>query len=179
LTVEQSLGVQKFSVTFKDERRKWSDSGLFEVGKTAEIHLGYAGKLETVVKQEIGMVKTIIFSNGPPQIEVSGETLLAKSLTLITSATTAFALSYGIDLLSFTGVATAEKQPTKTATALRAPAVNLQCTAESMGYPDIKPGVTVALGGLGEKFNKSYVIQKATHTLDDKVGYRTKFEGKA
>jgi phage protein D len=49
LTVEQSLGVQKFSVTFKDERRKWSDSGLFEVGKTAEIHLGYAGKLETVV----------------------------------------------------------------------------------------------------------------------------------
>lgn len=48
---------------------------------------------------------------------------------------------------------------------------------ESIGIPELKPNVNVALGGLGAFFATTFYVQQTTHTVDAS-GYRTSFEVK-
>jgi hypothetical protein len=48
---------------------------------------------------------------------------------------------------------------------------------ESIGIPEIRPDVNVALKGLGDMFNTTFYVHQATHTVDGS-GYRTSFEVK-
>jgi uncharacterized protein len=48
---------------------------------------------------------------------------------------------------------------------------------ESIGLPEIRPNVNVALKGLGNLFSATFYVQQATHTVDTS-GYRTTFEVK-
>ncbi len=45
---------------------------------------------------------------------------------------------------------------------------------ETIGVPEIKPGVLIEIQGLGEWFSGKYYVEKTTHTLDSS-GYRTSF----
>ncbi len=48
---------------------------------------------------------------------------------------------------------------------------------ESIGLPDIRPGVNIGLGGMGKRFSGKYYVEETTHTIDDN-GYRTRFKVK-
>jgi uncharacterized protein len=48
---------------------------------------------------------------------------------------------------------------------------------ESIGIPEIQAGENIALKGLGNKFSKTYYIQKATHSISAS-GYKTTFNVK-
>lgn len=45
---------------------------------------------------------------------------------------------------------------------------------ESIGLPDILPGKNIELAGLGQKFSKTYYIEKVTHSISTS-GYKTTF----
>lgn len=48
---------------------------------------------------------------------------------------------------------------------------------EIMGYPDLRPGDTVNLGNLGDRFSGSYYVKKVEHELGS-AGFKTKFEAR-
>lgn len=48
---------------------------------------------------------------------------------------------------------------------------------ETIGIPDIVPGRTIKLEGLGKTLEKSVYIRSVTHEFNEGVGYRTCFEG--
>ncbi len=43
---------------------------------------------------------------------------------------------------------------------------------KSIGIPDLKPGITIALSGLGSRFSRDYYIEKTIHSFSDQ-GYET------
>jgi phage protein D len=48
-------------------------------------------------------------------------------------------------------------------------------SSETIGIPEITPGVCVSLEGVGDWFSGKYFVKKSTHTIDAS-GYRTTFE---
>jgi phage protein D len=46
--------------------------------------------------------------------------------------------------------------------------------AESIGIPEIRPGVCIKLEKMGERFSGKYFVKAATHTINNS-GYRTRF----
>jgi phage protein D len=48
-------------------------------------------------------------------------------------------------------------------------------TGSTLGLPDLRSGSIVELGGLGDRFTKSYFVTASTHTIGDS-GYTTQFE---
>lgn len=50
-------------------------------------------------------------------------------------------------------------------------------SGETIGIPELKPNVNVALGGLGAFFATTFYVQQTTHTVDSS-GYRTSFQVK-
>lgn len=53
----------------------------------------------------------------------------------------------------------------------------LKGNGESIGIPEIRAGKNIALTGLGKKFNATYYIEKATHSISTS-GYKTTFSVK-
>lgn len=53
----------------------------------------------------------------------------------------------------------------------------VQGSGETVGLPDLLPGRTIRLGGLGAKFSKSYYIEKTVHSIGAS-GYHTTFHVK-
>jgi len=43
---------------------------------------------------------------------------------------------------------------------------------KSIGIPDLKPGITITLSGLGKRFSSDYYIEKSIHSFSDQ-GYET------
>jgi phage protein D len=48
-------------------------------------------------------------------------------------------------------------------------------SGETIGIPQLKPGVCIELEGLGDWFQGKYYVEKVAHTIDGN-GYRTKFD---
>jgi hypothetical protein len=73
VTFEDALDASdRFSFTINDPTLKWLDSGLFEVGKTVEIKMGYLDKLTTMILGEVITVRPSFQSDSTPEIEISG-----------------------------------------------------------------------------------------------------------
>ncbi len=51
----------------------------------------------------------------------------------------------------------------------------IEGTVESIGIPEIKPGVTIKLEKMGERFSGKYYVKETTHTINDS-GYKTTFK---
>lgn len=47
-------------------------------------------------------------------------------------------------------------------------------TGETVGVPDLQAGDTLRLGGLGDRFDRTYLVERATHRLGSE-GFRTNF----
>jgi phage protein D len=146
-----------------DNASTWINSALFKVGMALEIKMGYADVVEPVFGGEISAVKTIFSSNGPPQIMVFGKEKPAEEPA---AADTVIPLIYGATLNSFTSTTNKATQGC------------IFCMGESVGLPDIKTGVTIAITGLNGQFNQRYHVDKALHTFDGIQGFRTQFEAK-
>jgi phage protein D len=161
LTVELTQSsTSKFSFTIDDTQAQWVNTPIFEPNKPIQIHLGYGNTLEVVLSGEVTTIKTVFSSSSASKIEIFGESKLLESNV----SQTVFGLEYGKTLLDFTATLTAG---------------NLCCVATSVGLPDIKPGVILALTGLSGKFNMNYLVEKVVHRWDGVYGYRTSFEAKA
>lgn len=50
-------------------------------------------------------------------------------------------------------------------------------SGETIGIPELLPDTNIELKGLGKRFNKTYYVEKATHTVDAS-GYKTSFNVK-
>lgn len=50
-------------------------------------------------------------------------------------------------------------------------------SGETVGIPELLPDTNIKFKGLGERFNKTYYVEKATHTVDAS-GYKTSFNVK-
>jgi len=48
--------------------------------------------------------------------------------------------------------------------------------AETIGMPEIRPGVNIKLENLGKWFSGKYYVEEATHTIDGNSGYKTRFK---
>jgi phage protein D len=160
ISVEDRVSVQ-FTV---DNASASINSALFKVGMALEIKMGYADVVEPVFGGEISAVKIIFSSNGQWQIIVFGKEKPAKESAAVD---TAISLAYGATLNSFTS------------TIDEATSSCISCIGESVGLPDMKPGVTIAITGLSGQFNRSYRVEKAIHTFDGIQGFRTQFEAKS
>jgi len=141
--------------------------------------MGYANTLETIITSEITSTKTSFPFNSVPQIQVTGENKTTNNAYAELSSQSIVTLQYAKSLLSFSAEIITESQTVK-------PIINkptlrgvgtIRCNAESIGIPEIKPGVTVALAGLGSKFSKSYVVEKSVHSIGNS-GFRTVFDSK-
>ena len=168
--------------TIEDPNATWINKAVFGTNKTVEVKMGYANILETVITGKITLVKSIFSSNYSPQIEVAGENKTTQSKSLPVSNGPVCSLAYGNTLLSFTSIETTEVPTGKIQTIDKSPtprklANNMRCVSESIGLPEIRPGAKVVLEGLGNKFNGTYLVEKAAHTVDN-CGYRTKFEAR-
>lgn len=51
------------------------------------------------------------------------------------------------------------------------------CSGETVGFPELRAGTEVGLGGLGNTFDGRYILTATTHTIGNN-GYRTKFEAR-
>ncbi len=180
VTVEEEAGSKsKFSFFINDPQCAWIKTGLFELKKTVQVRMGYGNTLETVATGEITSVKSIFPANGSPQIEIAGEANDTIDSPLPASNSPMYPLSYGGTLYSFTALTTAtEQNGTGKISATQASTGKIQCTAECIGLPDIKVGGIVALTGLATKFNQTYIVEKARHSIDNSLGFRTKFEAR-
>ena len=181
LAVEQILNDStKFNFSIDDPQAKWSNMELFKIEKTIEIKMGYDRVLETIVIGKITAIKTVFHPNSAPFIEVFGEKKKANIMSLTPSNLPVYSLAYGNTLRSFTVITTIENQSTNTQIVNRETTINipnLRCSGECIGLPDIKPGVSVTLSRLGNKYNQTYFVEKAIHSWDN-TGFRTLFEAK-
>ncbi len=180
VTVEEEAGSKtKFSFSIYDPQRSSIETDLFELKKTVQIRMGYGNTLETVAMGEITSVKSIFPANGSPQIEIVGEANDTVDMALPARNSPIYSFSYGRTLYSFTALTKAtELNGTEKILAKQASTGNIQCTAECVGLPDIKVGSIVALTGLATKFNQTYIVEKALHSMDTSLGFRTKFEAR-
>lgn len=180
LAVEHLLNDSKFNFSIDDPQAKWSNMGLFEIEKTVEIKMGYDKTLETVIIGKVTAIKTIFPPNSAPIIEVFGEKK-KDNMPPAPINLPVYSLSYGNTLLSFTVVTTNKNQHTETRIINRETTINMlnsRCSGECIGIPDIKPGVNVAISRLGNKYNQTYFVEKAIHSWDKNLGFRTLFEAK-
>ncbi len=73
LTVETDLDLAgSFSLSLRNHDNSLLDSALLDVGKTVEIHLGYAHDLVPAFLGEIAAIEPSFPADGPPTITVSG-----------------------------------------------------------------------------------------------------------
>ncbi|WP_327635280.1 phage baseplate assembly protein V [Kribbella sp. NBC_00482] len=73
LTVESDLDLAgSFSLSLRNHDNALLDSALLDVGKTVEIHLGYAQDLVPAFLGEIASIEPSFPADGPPTITVSG-----------------------------------------------------------------------------------------------------------
>ncbi len=61
-----------FSLTLDNSDMRLTDSALFDVGKTVEIHMGYVGELEPMMLGEITAVNPSFPQSGAPTIAIKG-----------------------------------------------------------------------------------------------------------
>ena len=61
-----------FMLRLSDPDLKLTDSALFSTGNTAEIHMGYAGRLEPMILGEISAVQPSLSSSGPNTLSITG-----------------------------------------------------------------------------------------------------------
>jgi phage protein D len=178
VTVEEEADSKsKFSFFINDPQCAWIKTGLFELKKTVQVRMGYANTLEPVATGEITSVKSIFPSNGSPQIEIAGQANDTIDIALSQNDSPIYPLCYGKTLYSFTALTTAtEQNGTRKILATQTPTSNLKCTAECVGLPDIKVGSNVSLTGLAPKFNQTYIVEKALHSMDNSLNFRTKFD---
>jgi phage protein D len=178
-TVEDNAGSKgKFTFSIQDPQSALMKTTLFDFNKTVQIRMGYANKIETVITGKITSVKSIFPANGSPQIEVSGEANKVNAAPQPAVDPATYLLVYGKTIYGFTSTAIAEeKAGAARASPAKAPSSNVNCSAECVGLPDIKPESTIALAGLAAKFNQTYSVKTVQHTLDCS-GFRTNFEAK-
>jgi phage protein D/phage baseplate assembly protein gpV len=73
LTVETNLDIAgTFSLTVRNPDNALLDSPLFDLGKTVEIHLGYADDLQPAFLGEITSIAPSFPTDGPPVVTVTG-----------------------------------------------------------------------------------------------------------
>jgi len=73
LTVETDLDLAgSFSLSLRNHDNSLLDSALLDVGKTVEIHLGYAHDLVPAFLGEVAAIEPSFPADGPPTITVSG-----------------------------------------------------------------------------------------------------------
>jgi len=73
LTVETDLDLAgSFSLTLRNHDNQLLDSALLDIGKTVEIHLGYAHDLVPAFLGEVAAIEPSFPADGPPTITVSG-----------------------------------------------------------------------------------------------------------
>ncbi len=181
VTVEEEAGSKtKFSFSINDPQSAWIKTDLFDLKKTIQVRMGYENTLETVATGEITSVKSIFPANGSPQIEIVGEAKDTVDRALPATNSLIYSFSYGRTLYSFTALTKAtEQNGTEKILSKQASTGNIQCTAECVGLPDIKVGSIVALTGLATKFNQTYFVEKVLHSMDNSLGFRTKFEARS
>ena len=179
VAVEEATGSKgRFSFSIEDSQCALIKSELFKLNNPLQIRMGYGNTLETVINGEIASVKSIFPANGPPQIEVSGDANKAHVAARSVGNSPTYSLAYGKTLHSFTSTITAQEEKNiQRASTTKVQTCNAHCSGECVGFPDIKPGDMVVLAGLGTRFNQTYLVEKAVHSIDSS-GYRTTFEAR-
>ena len=61
-----------FTVVLNNEHHRLTDSALFDLGKTVEIHMGYGGELTPMMLGEITTIEPSFPENGPPTLRIAG-----------------------------------------------------------------------------------------------------------
>jgi phage protein D len=61
-----------FTVVLNNDHNRFTDSALFDLGKTVEIHMGYGGELKPMMLGEITAIEPSFPENGPPTLRLAG-----------------------------------------------------------------------------------------------------------
>jgi hypothetical protein len=61
-----------FTIVLNNEHNRLTDSALFDLGKTVEIHMGYGNELKPMMLGEITSIEPSFPENGPPTLRIAG-----------------------------------------------------------------------------------------------------------
>jgi phage protein D len=61
-----------FTVVLNNDQNHFTDSALFDLGKTVEIHIGYGSELTPMMLGEITSIEPSFPENGPPTLRIAG-----------------------------------------------------------------------------------------------------------
>ncbi len=178
----------------------WIDDGLFSVGRTVSIRMGYSpDQLTNMIVGKISNVRAEFPSDGAPSVEISGDDSHNFSISKKPRKITLLK-RYGNELISFSpemdresliggketndlaaikmGSLSASKNERKMRSKLILDNIEKEMITgfgECIGDTEVVPGRTLALEGLGERFSGHYQLIGSIHTLDRSLGYRTAF----
>lgn len=134
-------------------------------------------KPEMNVEKEISKVKVIGLELSGDKERIVGEATLQSSEGIFTDA------SSGIKSLlkKLNAIEYEVKEPVKTLEEATKRAKSIlenfsknffKGEIKSIGIPDLKPGITITLSGLGKRFSRDYYVEKTVHSFSEQ-GYET------
>jgi phage protein D len=177
----------------------WIDNDILSVGRSVVIKIGYVDQLVTMLVAMISNIKVFFPSDGMPFLEIIGDDP-GSTRKIHERRKNVIAMRYGEDLLSFSPEIDRESQAgtglnddlairkmtsltvTEVSEKKRSRQVlnNIQKDltkgiGECIGSPEVIPGRTLMLEGLGKRFSGAYQVIGSIHTVDQNTGYRTTF----
>jgi phage protein D len=175
----------------------WIENELFRAGRKVAIKIGHAEGLRTMIVGEISDVKVDFPPSGSPSIEIIGDDSIGSSL-LKQRRKPAIPMRYGNELISYTSEMDCESQncetivnelnegrtgslsATKRERRMRSrfilDSIEKEMTTgvgECVGSPEIVPGRTLNIDGLGKRLSGLYRVIGAIHSMDRSKGYHT------
>jgi phage protein D len=159
LTCDSSLKKLEITLTNWDASTfsyKYSDGNLLVPGVRIAL---YMGPTSSPIKIFEGAITASL-----PHFNVSTPPTLSLSITGACPPATGtnIPLGYGAELLHF--------NPTLTSRA-----GIIDCTGLTDGNPDLRPGATLSVTGVGQRYTRTYQVTKTIHTFDQSSGYKTQF----
>ena len=156
----------------------WMDDPLLRIGKQVKIAIGDAKGPITIMDGSISSMRANFPSDGRPMLELAGDD--SRSVVSKKGRRKTIEMGWGEGLLTFepeigpiadtkigAAVRPSKKKP-------QAPeAATITGIGECIGSPEILPGCTVRLDGLGTAFSGDYQVIRTVHTMNRTEGYRT------
>ena len=156
----------------------WMDGPLLSIGKQVKIAIGDAKGPLTIMDGRISSMRANFPSDGKPTLEIAGDD--SDSAVAKKGRRKTIEMGWGERLLTFepeidsiadtkigAAVRPSKKKP-------QAPdAATTTGIGECVGSPEILPGCTVRLDGLGTAFSGDYQVIRTVHTINRTEGYRT------
>ena len=133
----------------------YSNSALLKLGMRLELHMGPDPSNLKMFEGAITAIAPIFAADKPSVI-------LIEATGMPQAKDARIAVSLGRELVEFKPI-------------LAAGSTAIECAGVTEGNPDLQKGAMIAIGGVGQSFDRLYFVTKTIHVFDSESGYKTHF----